>query len=89
MGDGPADAQIVIAPNRPDLVSGWLSLGEQLARSTLEPGLPRPIVLLEDPQEQASGPIWIRGGVSLVSAGGNRSAQRNPVTPAESDSSRS
>jgi CDGSH-type Zn-finger protein len=60
--------------------SGRLVVRDKLAGSTLEPDLPRSIVLLEDPQENASGPIWVRGGVSVVSADGIPYEQRNRVT---------
>ncbi len=60
--------------------SGRLVVRDKLIGSTLEPALPQSIVLLEDPQEHASGPIWVRGGVRIVSADGTAYEQRNRVT---------
>jgi CDGSH-type Zn-finger protein len=38
------------------------------------------IVLLEDPQQRVSGPIWARGGITLESADGFVYERRNRVT---------
>ncbi len=38
------------------------------------------IVLLEDPQQNASGPIWVRGGITIRSADGFEYETRNRVT---------
>ncbi len=60
--------------------------GELLARDKLAGGEPvelahlPSIVLIEDPQQDASGPIWVRGGVRITSADGTSYEQRNWVT---------
>lgn len=46
----------------------------------LELALDPSIVLLEDPQQDASGPIWVRGGVSITAADGTAYETRNRVT---------
>ncbi len=38
------------------------------------------IVFIEDPQQDASGPIWVRGGVLITGADGADYEQRNRVT---------
>ncbi len=38
------------------------------------------VVLIEDPQKDSSGPIWVRGGVTIVSADGFEYEPRNRVT---------
>jgi CDGSH-type Zn-finger protein len=45
-----------------------------------EPGLEQSIGLVEDPQAAVSGPLWIRGGVPVVSAEGEPYEVRNRVT---------
>lgn len=46
----------------------------------IEPELAPSIALIEDPQQNASGPIWVRGGVTIVSADGFVHETRNRVT---------
>ena len=38
------------------------------------------IGLIEDPVEDCSGPIWLRGGISLTSADGYQYEVRNRIT---------
>ena len=60
--------------------SGRLVVRDTQADVTLELDLPPSVVLIEDPQQQASGPIWVRGGVAIVSADGTAYERRNRVT---------
>ncbi len=46
----------------------------------IEPVLPPSINLVEDPQEGCGGPLWLRGGVALVSSDGFAYEVRNRVT---------
>ena len=46
----------------------------------VEHHLPVSIGLVEDPEQQCSGPIWLRGGISVVSADGFEYEVRNRVT---------
>jgi hypothetical protein len=46
----------------------------------LEPELPVSIGLIEDPVQQCSGPLWLRGGIPVVSADGFEYEVRNRVT---------
>ena len=45
-----------------------------------EPELPLSIGLIEDPPQECSGPIWLRGGIPLVSADGVEYEVRNRMT---------
>lgn len=46
----------------------------------IEPEFEPSIVVVEDPQEGSSGPIWVRGGVPLESSDGSVYEVRNRVT---------
>jgi CDGSH-type Zn-finger protein len=46
----------------------------------VEPDFEPSVVLVEDPQQNASGPIWVRGGVQVVAADGHEYEVRNRVT---------
>jgi CDGSH-type Zn-finger protein len=48
--------------------------------ATVEPVFEPSVVLVEDPQQNASGPIWARGGVTIVSSDGFTHELRNRVT---------
>jgi CDGSH-type Zn-finger protein len=60
--------------------SGRLVLTEHGASKPIELTSDPSLVLLEDPQENASGPIWVRGGITLQSADGFTYETRNRVT---------
>lgn len=46
----------------------------------IEPVLEPSIAVVEDPHEGVSGPLWVRGGIPTVSAGGEEYEVRNRVT---------
>jgi CDGSH-type Zn-finger protein len=48
--------------------AGRLVAWDKRTREPLEPQLPPSIGLIEDPVEQCSGPIWLRGGIPVESA---------------------
>jgi CDGSH-type Zn-finger protein len=56
--------------------------------SPLEPALDPSIALVEDPQNGVSGPVWVRGGIRIVSATGEVYEVRNRVTLCRCGSSR-
>ena len=60
--------------------SGRLVAIDKQTGQALEPELPVSIGLVEDPAQQCSGPIWLRGGIPLVSAEGVHYEVRNRVT---------
>jgi CDGSH-type Zn-finger protein len=59
------NAEIEIAKDAPYLVKGGLPLSEQL---------------IEDTAKQVSGPIWVRGGIPVLSADGTTYEIRNRLT---------
>ncbi len=63
-----------------DCPSGRLVVRDKKTGKTLEPELPVSIGLVEDPQEECSGPIWLRGGIPVVAADGFEYEVRNRVT---------
>jgi CDGSH-type Zn-finger protein len=60
--------------------SGRLVVTRHGGGEPIELNLDPSIVLLEDPQENASGPIWARGGITITSADGFTYEIRNRVT---------
>jgi CDGSH-type Zn-finger protein len=60
--------------------SGRLVARDKSTGQQMEQVLPVSIGLVEDPAEQCSGPLWLRGGISVVSADGFEYEVRNRVT---------
>jgi CDGSH-type Zn-finger protein len=56
-----------------------VALDKQTGRA-IEPELPVSIGLVEDPAQECSGPIWLRGGIPIVAADGVEYEVRNRVT---------
>ena len=63
-----------------DCPSGRLVAWDKATRAPLERDLPVSIGLIEDPAEDCSGPIWLRGGITLIAADGFTYERRNRVT---------
>ncbi len=60
--------------------SGRLVAYDKKTGKPIEPDFPPSLSLLEDPQAKASGPIWVKGGVTIESANGRAYEKRNRVT---------
>jgi len=60
--------------------SGRLVAWDRKTGKAVEPSLPVSIGLIEDPQEQCSGPLWLRGGIPVTSSDGFAYEVRNRVT---------
>lgn len=60
--------------------SGRLVAWDKATRTPLEPELPLSIGLIEDPVQDCSGPLWLRGDVTVVAADGFEYEKRNRVT---------
>jgi CDGSH-type Zn-finger protein len=60
--------------------AGRLVAWDNATGEPLEYQLPMSIGLVEDPQEKCSGPIWLRGGIPVVSADGFAYEVRNRTT---------
>jgi CDGSH-type Zn-finger protein len=59
---------------------GRLVVWDRATGQPIEHHLPVSIGLIEDPAQDASGPLWLRGGIPLVSADGFTYEIRNRVT---------
>jgi len=60
--------------------SGRLVAWDRSTGDPVEDELPVSIGLVEDPVEECSGPLWLRGGIPVISADGFRYEVRNRVT---------
>jgi CDGSH-type Zn-finger protein len=60
--------------------SGRLVAWKREDLSAIEPPLELSVGLIQDPSLGASGPLWVRGGIPVVSEGGDRYEVRNRVT---------
>lgn len=48
--------------------------------TAIEPALAPSIALVEDPEKNCSGPLWVRGGIAITAADGGSYEVRNRVT---------
>lgn len=60
--------------------SGRLIPIDKETGKAVEPELPQSIGVIEDPAQECSGPLWVRGGIALVGADGHTYEVRNRVT---------
>ena len=60
--------------------SGRYTAVDRATGEALEPELPVSIGLIEDPAENSSGPLWVRGGIPVESSDGSTYEVRNRVT---------
>jgi hypothetical protein len=60
--------------------SGRLVAIDKQTGLAVEPELPVSIGLVEDPSQECAGPVWLRGGIPVVSADGFEYEVRNRVT---------
>jgi CDGSH-type Zn-finger protein len=64
-----------------DCPSGRLVAWDKATGKPVEPKLPISIGLVEDPAQQCGGPLWLRGGIAVISeADGFEYERRNRVT---------
>lgn len=63
-----------------DCPSGRLIPWDKHTGRPVEPQFSVSIGLIEDPQQQCSGPIWLRGGIAVISSDGFVYEVRNRVT---------
>ncbi|UFS63593.1 CDGSH iron-sulfur domain-containing protein [Sulfurimonas sp. HSL-3221] len=63
-----------------DCPAGRLVAWDKKTGEAIEPKFEHSIVLIEDPQKHCSGPIWVRGGIPVISADGTPYEIRNRVT---------
>lgn len=60
--------------------SGRLVVWDKNTRKPLELKFEQSIGIIEDPQAKVSGPIWLKGGIELVSVDGTNYEPRNRIT---------
>jgi CDGSH-type Zn-finger protein len=60
--------------------SGRLAAWGKAAGEPIEPEFPASIVLVEDPAQEASGPLWVRGAIEIIGSDGAAYEIRNRVT---------
>ena len=60
--------------------SGRLVVWDKSSGEPVEPKLDQSIGLVEDPVAGVSGPLWVRGGITIASADGQTYEVRNRVT---------
>jgi CDGSH-type Zn-finger protein len=60
--------------------AGRLVIIDKKTDEALEPDLPPSIGVVEDPMLGASGPLWVRGGITVESHDGKKYEVRNRVT---------
>jgi CDGSH-type Zn-finger protein len=60
--------------------SGRLVLRDVRTNDAVEPELERSIAVVEDPAKNCSGPLWLRGGIPVVSTDGTSYDVRNRQT---------
>ena len=81
----------VASTNRPDIAdrflrqvnncpSGRLVALDKQTGALIEQALPKSIGLVEDPEQNCSGPLWLRGGIPVMAADGGAYEVRNRVT---------
>ena len=75
-----AKARKIAIEEAADCPSGRLVVWEKETEKSIEPKLEASIGLIEDPQVGVSGPIWVRGGIPILSADGVTYEIRNRVT---------
>jgi CDGSH-type Zn-finger protein len=63
-----------------DCPAGRLVAWDKTSARPIEQPLPVSIGLVEDPAQQCSGPLWLRGGIQVVSADGFEYEVRNRIT---------
>ena len=60
--------------------SGRLVVRDQQSNADIEPEFTPSIGIVSDPAEGLAGPIWVRGGITVMSADGEAYEVRNRVT---------
>ncbi len=75
-----AGAREILARQVANCPSGRLVLRDKATTELIEPRLEPAIGVVEDPAQNCSGPLWVRGGIPIQSADGHDYEVRNRVT---------
>jgi CDGSH-type Zn-finger protein len=77
--DDPAAHDLVVREAN-HCPAGRLVVHDKTTHKALEEPLPPTIGVVEDPALGCSGPLWVRGGITIESEDGTRHERRNRVT---------
>jgi CDGSH-type Zn-finger protein len=77
-GDPGVQAMFIRQVN--DCPAGRLVARDKASGQPIEHALPVSIGLVEDPEQQCGGPLWLRGGIQVAAADGFEYEVRNRVT---------
>ena len=77
---GGARAKEIAKQTACNCPSGRLVVYDKKTGKVIEPKFSPAISLIEDTQAQASGPLWLKGGIELESADGKKYETRNRCT---------
>ena len=77
--DDPAARELAIREAN-HCPSGRLVVHDKKSHKEIEQPLPPSIGVVEDPALECSGPLWVRGGITIESEDGTRYEKRNRVT---------
>jgi len=77
--NNPGDKQIAIE-EAADCPSGRLIVYDKQTGKPIEPIFEPSIVLIDDPYIKTIGPLWVRGGIPIISSDGKLYEIRNRVT---------
>jgi CDGSH-type Zn-finger protein len=77
---GDSNVKAMVVEQVQNCPAGRLVIWDKTTRTPLEKEFPVSIGLVEDPAQECSGPLWLRGGIAVVAADGFEYELRNRVT---------
>jgi CDGSH-type Zn-finger protein len=80
VGEDSAEAAKTVVDECALCPSGRYTALDKATGESLEPTLEPSMAFVQDPHENVSGPIWVRGGIAVESADGHEYEARNRVT---------
>lgn len=80
VGEDSAEAAETVVSECRLCPSGRYTALDKETGEPLEPALAPSIAFVQDPQQNVSGPIWVRGGIAIESANGQEYEVRKRVT---------
>lgn len=63
-----------------DCPAGRLVVIDKKTNEVIEPKYEKSILIIQDPEKECSGPLWVRGGIEIEDENGNILETRNRVT---------
>jgi CDGSH-type Zn-finger protein len=80
VGEDTPEAERIVAEEAAMCPSGRYTAIDKPTGLAVEPELEPSIAFVQDPHNDVSGPIWVRGGIQIESAAGESYEVRNRVT---------